>query len=314
MARLRTLQIDRHPDVDVPLTLSFSLGTSVVFGPDGPSRRRLMALLCGVTTGDFSYTDQPLDLLATFAIPGGEAEVHIARTETGGPVSVTQGEETRTIEEPPEGHRHLICDGTDALLMALHNVDGLRAPQWLPPALAHTAHQSEAGAPVEVNLRGIPELAGLWWHLDYERGFITLTEPGGRLDLKLHADDVVRSIADLTAEQRALASMYLYLSCRPTPFFDAPLDHLSDEAVDDLLRHVEPPMFGGVPRRQSFFAADSSALLYRMLIKRPEDVQQALVVCRPGVPWRKLDEAEAAKYYQFYEREFRHIDSLMRLW
>lgn len=315
MARLRQLTVVTHPHVSMPLDLSFSIGTNVLYGPDCPERRRLMQLLCGICTGDFSYTDQPIDLRCTFAVPGGEVEVGIVRPEPGADVTVTQGDESRVIDAPPAGHEHLIFDGSDRLVTALSAAGALREPRWLPPALAITAErEGQPGQPVEVNLRGIPELAGLWWHLDYERGFVTLTEPGGALDLRLIADSGERSLADLDPAQRRLVSLFLYLSCRPTPLIGASLDHLAEEARADVLRHVEPPMFGGVPRRQSFFVADSSVLMYQMALRRAEDIQQAIVVCAPGEPWRKLTDAEARKYHQYHEREFRHIDSLMRLW
>ena len=310
MARLTELEIRQHPDVADPLTLTFSIGTNILYGPPSPSRASLMRLLRGVTTGDFSETAGPLDLRCQFAVPGGQADVTITRAEATGPVNVHQGDKVRVIEEPPPGQQHLIFDGSDALIRDLSAPGGLRAEAWVPPGL-RAACADGAG---EVDLSRVPELAGLWWHLDYEKGYLTRDGEDGAIGLRLLNDGSSRGLGSLDAAQRRLLSLFYYLSVRPTPLVDASLDHLVEEAIDDALRHVEPPLFGGVPKRQSFFTADSSVLMYRMNIRKQEQLQRAFVVCAPGEPWRALTDAEAKTYFQYYDREFRHIDSLMRLW
>jgi hypothetical protein len=314
MARLTQLDVAQYPGVDAPLTLTFSPGTNVLYGPPSAARRRLLGLLCGVCTGSFHDTDQPLDLRATFAVPGGQASVSIRREAAGEPVVLVQDGRSQTLDAALPGAAHLIYDGTDALLAALGPSGSLRSETWLPPALAQVSGRAEGDGPVEVNLRSIPELSGLWWHLDYERGFLTLDGPAGGLGMRMIRDGVSRGVETLDAPQRRLLALFVYLSSRPVPFIAASLDGLCEEAVDDVLRHVEPPMFGGVPKRQSFFCAQTSTLMARMALKRPADVQQALVLCVPDQPWRKLTDGESRSYYQYFERGFRHIDSLMRLW
>lgn len=313
MARLIALNIRQHPSVRAPLTLAFCPGTNILYGPPSVERRALLELLCGVCTGSFSGTDQPFDLQATFALPGGQTVVSMRRMEAGGPVVLVQDGESRTLTEPVLGASHLIHEGTDGLLSALSSSGGM-GERWLPPALAHASRAADGDGPVEVNLRMIPELSGLWWHLGYEQGFLSLDAPGGALGIRMVQDGASRGMRSLGQEQRHLLSLFVYLACRPVPFIDAPLDHLSEEALDDVLRHLEPPIFGGVPRRQSFFCAQTSTLMYRMALKRPEDVQRAFVLCAPGEPWRKLSKAESKSYFQYFELGFRHIDDLMRLW
>ena len=113
-------------------------------------------------------------------------------------------------------------------------------------------------------------------------------------------------------------NLHYYIACCPHgAFLDGGLELLDEDGLKDLLRQLVIPRGKRYAPKQSVFTTDSSRLLYALDLRSAAAVQQVAVLCRKeGEDWvfRDMTDEEARKYYQFYEREFSQIDSLVKLW
>ena len=337
MSRLIRLCFRDVPGIQADSVVTLSPDVNALLGRGaGSGRGVLLRWIAAVSCGDFSQTPaQPWSLTATLLTDRGEVEINLQRAEVDGPVLLLRGEgEDPTPLDPPSEDSRLdrVVYTPDLDLVAEVAPEGaLRSLQWAPYALLATRARTPLDEEARVSLRAVPELSALWFHLDYDRGELVMGPvdpppegsrelPVGAVTFSLERDDGPVGAEVLTAAQRRLLNLHYYIACRQqAAFVEGGLELLDEDGLKDLLRQLTPPRGAPYAPKQSVFTADSSRLLYALDLRSAQAVQRVAVLCtRPAedgpLVFRDMTDEEARKYYQFYEREFSQIDSLVKLW
>lgn len=322
MARINRLQIHRFPNVAPDTTLQFSPVFNVLLGRSGSGNDVLLRLLGAVTCADFSdLQGEIFDVSCTMLTNKGELVLRIHRDTPDAAVYIEHDDTSHTIDEVDD-QRSLMTEvfahGWSLLpgLTAPDGADGaVRDPRWVPdPVLLHGLR---AGAgPVEVDVKYIPELTTLWYHLDYEKAWVScehVSQAGvGRLGFRFRlSDDKHIGLDELNAEQQELLSLFYYVACRrDVAFLHQKLETIGEEAAGDLLKSLL--------HRQTFVTNTGSRLLYQLSFRSADAMQNACVLCKRDdqgrFVWKNMTPKESGKLFQFYDAGLKHLEDLARLW
>ncbi|MEL6343811.1 MAG: hypothetical protein AAFV53_11810 [Myxococcota bacterium] len=322
MARLKSVSIHQLSGVVSGTTLTFSPLFNVILGREGSGHRDLLKLLGAILCADFSHLDgQVFDVECVMLTSQGELPIRIQRLSSEDEIEIRHGDTAHPLDAVPD-QRPLsaeILSPEWSLLDGLTAPDGdpgaIREPRWIPDPILLQGLRSGPG-PVEVDARYIPELSSVWYHLDYEKAWLTCDhvsqERIGRLGFRFRrSDDAMVGLDAYDAEKRRLLSMFYYVACRrDVALLDGMLNRIEEEAAGDLIKSLL--------HRQTFVTNTESRLLYQLSFPSAAAMRHACILCNRrdsgDVEWRAMSEAEAKKLYQFYDAGLKHIEDLARLW